>query len=208
MFDGDEVVANLSLAQFFHQYWRPPPMDLPPVVYNKVGEPGAGVAASHAVFDDTDSKAHERSESANAVDTAEHISSTIKPCGGHSAETKRVKKMACCEETQREDVSCRRVKHKGLDCPTKMAGQPGGPVQLAYRQVIYVLVCRAVAVAIGKGPRQAGTQQKKPPKARVRNQEMLQFGKTSHIAKRMANKQAMVVAHLIVDGDKKCSNRT
>lgn len=99
------------------------------------------------------------------------------------------------------------VKHKGLDCPTKMAGQPVGPIQLAYRQVIYVLVCRAVAVAIGKGPGQAGTQQKKPPEARVRSQETPQFVKTSHIAKSMANKQAMVVAHLIADGVRKCSNR-
>lgn len=88
-----------------------------------------------------------------------------------------------------------------------MAGQPVGPIQLAYRQVIYVLVCRAVAVAGGKGPGQADTQEKKPPKARVRSRETLQPVRTSHIAKRMANKQAMVVAHLIADGVKKCSNR-
>lgn len=100
-------------------------------------------------------------------------------------------------------MSYNRVKHKGLDCPREMAGQPGGPIQLAYRQVIYVLVCRAVAVAIGKGPGQADTQQRKPPKVRVRSREAHQFVRTSHIAKRMANKQAMVVAHLIADGVRK-----
>lgn len=89
----------------------------------------------------------------------------------------------------------------------KIVGQPVGPIQLAYRQVIYVLVCRAVAVAVGKVPRQAGTQQKKPPEARVRSQGALQFVRTFHIAKRMANKQAMVVAHLIADGVRKCSSR-
>lgn len=104
-------------------------------------------------------------------------------------------------------MSPNRVKHKGLDRPRKMAGQPLGSIQLAYRQVIYVLVCRAVAVAIGKGPGQAGTQQRKPPKARVRSQGTPQFVRASHIAKRMANKQAMVVAHLITDGDRKCNNR-
>lgn len=63
-------------------------------------------------------------------------------------------------------MSGNRVKHKGLNCPTKMAGQPVGPIQLAYRQIIYVLVCRAAAVAIGKGPGQADTQQKKATRSK------------------------------------------
>lgn len=104
-------------------------------------------------------------------------------------------------------MSCYWVEHKGFDRPMEFIGQPGSPIQLAYCQVIYILVCRAVAVAFGKGPRQADTQQKKPPKARVRSQGTPQFVRASHIAKRMANKQAMVVAHLIADGVRKCSSR-
>lgn len=100
MFDGDEVATDFSFAQFLYHYWRLPSMDPPPVVHNEVGKPGTGITASHAIFSSADDKTYERCESTSAVHAAEYIPPANKSCSGHSAETERIKKMACCEKTQ------------------------------------------------------------------------------------------------------------
>lgn len=100
MLNGDEVAGNFSFTQFLYYYWGPPPMNPPPVVHNEVGKSSAGVAASHAILRGADGKAHERRESTSAVDAAEHVPAVIKSHDGHSTETERVKKMACCEKTE------------------------------------------------------------------------------------------------------------
>lgn len=93
MFNGDEVATDFSFAQFLYHYWGLPSMDPPAVVHNEAGEPGTGVAASHAVFSSTNDEARERCKGTSAVNAAEHIPSAMEPCNGHSAETERVKKM-------------------------------------------------------------------------------------------------------------------
>lgn len=100
MFDGDEVIANFGFAQLLHHYWRLPSMNHPPVIHDEIGEPGAGIAARHAIFNGTDNKTCERRKCTDTIHTAEHIPIVVKAYDGHGSKAKCVKEMTCCEETQ------------------------------------------------------------------------------------------------------------